>query len=133
MNEDSYKKEMVVILRSRRWHVQEHEDRQSLFIPDLSLARDSNNHWWEVKYRDRAPPTLNSVKHWTKGQEDWLIKRGEAGGGMCFLIFGVPGLNVAWQCMDLKHIRYMRWNYALERAYAKTPSLDSLICALGER
>lgn len=129
-----YKRELVDRLWLRRWHVQEHEDRQGLFIPDLSIARNGVDIWIEVKYRDKLPPTLHSMKHWTAGQEKWLVERGQAGCGLCFLLLGVPGHHYLWKWSVLRTVRRMSIDRAIEYCHADCAGdVDNLVCWLGNQ
>lgn len=127
-----YKRLLLERLRARGWHCQEHEDRQELFIPDLSIARVGIDAWVEVKYRDKLPPTLNSMKHWTKGQEDWLVNRGRTGSGHCYMLLGVPGHHYLWWYGSFSIVRNLPIDEAVERCYGNVAgSLDTFACWLG--
>lgn len=130
-DELEYKRELVSQLRARHWHVQEHEDKYALFIPDLSIARNRVEPWIEVKYRRELPPTLHSMKHWTAGQQEWLEKRGRAGSGYCFMLLGVPGHHYLWRWQILSTVRRMSIDSAVEYCDLRTVgSVDRFVCDL---
>lgn len=125
-----YKRDLIGQMRVRGWHVQEHEDKQALFIPDISAARAGIEVWVEVKYRDKLPPTLHSMKHWTAGQQDWLERRGAAGNGHCFLLLGVPGRHSLWRWTELTIARHRPTDRALVLCFHSATTVDGLVCAL---
>lgn len=129
----AYKRDVGRIMHARGWHVQEHEDKQSLFIPDLSAARAGKDVWIEVKYRDKLPPTLHSMKHWTAGQQGWLEKRGAAGSGNCFLLLGVPGHHVLWHWTELAAVRHKPITAAFSFCFCGSSTIDGLVCGLYNR
>lgn len=130
-DELDYKRELVDRFRTRHWDVQEHEDKQSLFIPDLSLARGRIDAWIEVKYRRQLPPTLHSMKHWTAGQQLWLENRGRAGCGYCFLLLGVPGYHYLWRWSILATVRKVSIDFAAEYCDLRVMgSADRFVCDL---
>lgn len=70
--------------------VQAHEDKHSLYIPDLSFGGSAGHGWIEVKWVPN-PGSVVNIPHMTKGQLAWLKKRHDAGGGNCYLLIGTPG------------------------------------------
>ena len=130
-DELDYKRALAERLRVRGWHVQEHEDRQSLFIPDLSIAQGGFEMWIEVKYRRELPPTLHSMKHWTAGQQKWLEDRGRAGAGNCCLLLGVPGHHYLWRWPHLSTVRHLPFHLAVDNCYLHSVgSPDVIACDL---
>ncbi len=119
MNEGQYQKDVIAALEARGWAVQAHNDEAN-FIPDLSFSANYVDGWIELKWADKLPKTLGSIKHWTKGQEEWLSKRGRAGSGHCYLLLGTPKLHVLWRWTELARVRNMQMT-----AFPKAP-----ICAL---
>ena len=85
------------------WHVQRHEDRYSVGIPDVSYGADKINGWIELKAYDKWP--TKSLSHYTSKQVNWLTNRGERG-GHCFILIRIKTtiLMFKWQsAYDLKH------------------------------
>lgn len=115
-NETDYKRDFAEALRYHDCVTQEHEDKIANFIPDLSIAGAGIDGWIEVKYCGKVPGTLDSIKHYTMGQQDWLIQRGRAGSGWCFLLVGTPELHVLWRFGSLASVRNIPFKHA--RAYA---------------
>lgn len=130
MIESDYSKMVQANMRSRGWNVQAHEDRYSNFIPDLSAAR-SVHVWIELKWCERAPLKLNNIRHWTRGQEEWLIKRQAAGGSLCFLLLGTPRRHYLWNADVFTCIRHIPFADATVKTSAMADQLDTVICALG--
>ena len=89
-SEQEYKRKLVALLQERGAHTQLHEDKDMNYVPDLSCAINGCDWWIEIKYCKKVPPKLSSIEHYTKGQRDWLVKRGQAGGGRCYLLVGLP-------------------------------------------
>lgn len=127
-----YKRDLVTALIFHSFDMQVHEDKHSNFIPDLSFAHGGVEGWIEVKWCDEPPPTLDSMKHWTAGQEDWLRNRGRAGGGHCYLLVGTPKLHVLWKYGALAEVRRASWTHAVSRATLKEYTLSSLSHAMSE-
>lgn len=90
-DEMDYKKSIVFALEGLRFDVQEHEDKFSRYIPDLSFASGNVDGWAEVKYCRNLPATLRNIDHFTAGQVVWLENRYKKGSGLCGLILGVRG------------------------------------------
>ncbi len=113
MNELDFKRHLIVALTARGFVCQPHEDRYVNFIPDLSLSGFGFDGWLEVKYREKEPKTLNAIDHWTKGQEQWLCDRGEAGSGHCYLVVGTPSGCFVWNWSQLLAARHLPWPEAV--------------------
>lgn len=106
MLELEYKRKVANALRTMGWDIQEHEDELQLYIPDLSFGAHGIDGWIEVKYKDRMPEGgLSKIKHYTKGQEDWLIHRGRAGSGHCYLLVGTGSGSCTWRWDSLRNAR----------------------------
>ena len=106
MLELEYKRSVADALRTMGWNIEEHEDKVRNFIPDLSFGAHGFDGWIEVKFADRVPKTgLRSIKHYTKGQEDWLIDRARAGSGHCYLLLGTGAGHYAWRAESLRKAR----------------------------
>lgn len=65
------------------------EDMHSKYVPDMLFAREGKMGAIELKLLDTAPKTLNDIKHYTKGQEQWLVDFGNKNGHTCFLIVAI--------------------------------------------
>lgn len=70
--------------------VQNHEDKNSIGIPDISYGLNKVNGWIEAKQLPNWPKSGKIVKieHYTPQQKNWLRIRGRAGGN-CFLVLQV--------------------------------------------
>lgn len=91
--ENAFKKYLVRIMGTR-WHVQSHEDKYSVGIPDLSYAiakcdashiQSRTNGWIELKYItswNGDKPV--KPKKYTPNQVNWLNKRNKRGGN-CYV------------------------------------------------
>lgn len=93
------------MLVERKCHVQAHEDKQVNFIPDLSFAVGGHDFWLEVKYCKEMPKTLGSIAHYTRGQQEWLTNRNEAGGSRCYLLVGLPPCELLLPASSLDRLR----------------------------
>lgn len=100
-SEKHYKRDLVLRLVGLGWSVQEHEDKFCRYIPDLSFSASGKSGWIEVKYEKSPPKTLSAIKHFTKGQEQWLKLHGERGQGHCYLLVGSPGFHVVFHHSEL--------------------------------
>jgi len=61
------------------WHVQRHEDKLTLGIPDVSFGIGGGGGWIELKYLHEWPKMVNtvvSIDHYTSEQRRWLRNRG---------------------------------------------------------
>ena len=65
------------------WHVQRHEDKYSVGIPDLSYGANGKNGWIELKAYDKWPS--GPLPHFTAEQLNWLQNRGRKGNN-CWLL-----------------------------------------------
>lgn len=87
-SEREYKAVVCNGLRALGWSIQWHEDKYANYIPDVSFGAHGIDGWIEVKFRREPPKTLGHISHYTIGQEDWLIERGQRGSGACYLLVG---------------------------------------------
>lgn len=117
MNELKYKHDVMDALRVRKVLTQLHEDRLSSFIPDLSICGHGSDGWLEVKYCETAPTHLHAIKHWTKGQEHWLIQRGTQGSGRCYLLVGCGEVHHLFSYNRLHKVRYLPWDVAIHSGW----------------
>ena len=133
MLEQEYKRAVANALRTMGWSIQEHEDRQASFIPDLSFGAYGVDGWIEVKYRDRMPPLgLGSIRHYTKGQEDWLIDRAAAGSGQCYLLLGTAHGSYAWHHSALRNARAATWVGAQSLCCCRAPGEGGYVLPIAE-
>jgi len=72
---------------SAYWVVQRHEDKISVGIPDLSYAINGVDGWIELKAYNKWP--TDKLPHYTAKQKNWLIERGTAGNGNCFILIKI--------------------------------------------
>lgn len=105
MNEIEYKRLVTNGLRYHGWDVQWHEDAYENFIPDISFGAHGHHGWIEVKFVQKPPKTIGGIKHYTKGQEDWLVTRGEAGAGRCYLLLGTGAGHLLLPHTSLRNAR----------------------------
>lgn len=116
MNELKYKHNVMGILKGLGWAVQAHEDMISKFVPDLSFGSGGADGWLELKYLNDPPKSLGAIHHYTRGQEDWLIRRGKIGSGHCYLLMGTQHHNYLWRWDALGEVRSLPWPEAVERS-----------------
>lgn len=78
------------------WHVQRHEDKYSVGIPDISYGAEGINGWIELKAYNKWP--TSSLPHFTAKQANWLTNRGERG-GHCFILIRIKStiLMFSWK------------------------------------
>lgn len=70
-------------------HVQNHEDKNAVGIPDISYGINDINGWIEAKYIKKWPISgIVKCDHLTPQQKNWLSARGMTG-GHCYLILQV--------------------------------------------
>lgn len=118
-NEHAFKKEVIDRMKPMGWLMQEHEDMYKKFIPDLSFAAHGKEGWIEVKYLKTQPKSLNDIKHYTIGQQEWLIERGMRGCGHCYLLVGVQDRGIfLWKWSTLRQVRKDGWADAVVMADA---------------
>lgn len=110
MNEQEYKKLVMGILRAKGWKMQEHEDAYRNFIPDVSFGALGVDGWIEFKYTPHPHKTLGCIRHYTKGQENWLIERGLSGSGHCYLWIGGEHEHYILKWDVLRRARSMPWS-----------------------
>lgn len=72
-----------------RWHMQSHEDKYDIGIPDLSYGFGKVNGWIELKFiKSFNGPNLVKPKEFTSSQCNWIAKRNRHG-GHCYIIVQV--------------------------------------------
>ena len=77
---------------SRGGDTQNHEDKNSIGIPDISYGINGINGWIEAKYLGKWPRSgVVKIDHYSGQQRNWLRIRGRAG-GRCFLILQVDNV-----------------------------------------
>lgn len=126
-----YKHDLMEALQAYGYHVQAHEDSISNYIPDLSIAGNFVDAWVEVKYCRTPPKTLGTIKHYTKGQESWLIQRGRAGCSHCYLLVGTPKLHLLLPWFHLHKARDMPWVQLTQQAVCVIAAPDMQKLAQG--
>lgn len=134
MLELEYKRKVAGALRTMGWKVQEFEDKISNYIPDLGFSAHDKKGWIEVKYVDRMPASgLRSIRHYTKGQEDFLIEHGERGGGLCFLLLGTGMGHYAWSHPSLRNARAGTWVAAQSLCVCRSVSPGTQVLDIATR
>lgn len=131
--EIDYKRHVVEALAFHGWRVQEHEDKQSNFIPDLSFSANKTDGWVEVKYCAEPPATLSQIEHWTAGQQAWLFERGRVGSGHCYLLVGTPHWNLLWRYDVLETVRHQSFAAAIGYVTVKEREIFDLAGSMHER
>lgn len=121
-----YKRRVLEALIFHSWQVQEHEDKQSNFIADVSFSANRADGWIEVKYCEEAPVSLGAIPHWTRGQEGWLFDRGRVGSGHCYLLVGTPEGNFLWRYDVLSTVRNQSFSSALQYAMIRERDIFGL-------
>lgn len=116
MTELEYKRDIISLFKGRGWGVQSHEDMISNFIPDLSVGFGGVDGWVELKYTAKPPKSLDSIHHYTRGQQDWLIERGKRGSGHCYLLVGTAHYHYLWRWDVLLKVRRLPWAAAASEA-----------------
>jgi hypothetical protein len=128
MNESDYREVIVGALGGIGADVQRHEDYMGNYVPDVSYAMHGFDGWLELKYVNKLPRSLGSIRHYTAGQEQWLIKRGLRGSGHCYLLVGTPDTHAVFHWSVLRGAR----NLPLEQVpYVEFTALGDLVCYLG--
>lgn len=125
--EDEFKARLIAAFSFEGVFTQEHEDKDSNFIPDLSFAGKGKDGWIEVKYCPETPAKLSSIRHYTRGQELWLRNAGMNGSGYCFLVVGTPDVHAAWRWQDLVLVRDMPFESALNRCFVHGYNVTDLL------
>jgi hypothetical protein len=105
VNEADYKEQIVDLLQFHGFHVETHEDKRKNYIPDVSASGCGKHIWIEVKYADRVPVTLDSIPHYTRGQQNWLAQRNSLPGSPTFLWLGTREEHFIWPGCELGPIR----------------------------
>lgn len=124
--ERDYKRSVTSALLFHGIITQEHEDKVSNFIPDLSFSGYGHHGWIEVKWCETLPKTLDGIKHWTLGQEQWLIDRGDKGARTCFLLVGCPTGHYLLESAVLADARWLNIHAALAMASIRGEMLHGL-------
>jgi hypothetical protein len=132
-DEKEYKRDFAEAMRYYGMQTQEHEDKFANFIPDLSFANGGIEGWIEVKYCHDMPKTLDSLEHWTAGQEQWLVERGRAGTGWSFLLVGTPQIHALFRYGCLSSVRMQPFEVALNSAWDKDYTYPRLVERLASR
>lgn len=83
-------------------HLQRHEDKLSVGIPDISYAWAGIDGWIELKTLNHEPPQDEvfdfSYAYFKAHQRNWLTKRARSGNGRVYLACWVnPDTLVVWQ------------------------------------
>lgn len=126
MTELEFKRDLIQTLQFIDWVVQAHEDRISSYISDLSFSGRGVDGWIEVKYINEPVKILDDIPHWTKGQEDFLVSRGQVGSGHCYLIVGTPNGIGVWKWDVLSRVRKLPWAEACRHCFTWGLSLKQL-------
>jgi hypothetical protein len=133
MLETDYQKEFQDNLAMIGWPSQSHRDMHSRYIPDVSFSGNGTCGWVEVKYQNKIS-SLGKIKHYTKGQEEWLIDHGRIGTGNCFLLVGTPAGHSLFRWDALHKIRNIPYDAAVrEFAEIRSTTLRNLCGAMWER
>lgn len=122
-----FKQRVATALFALGWRIQFHEDRIEKYIADVSWSANYVDGWFEVKYCSKLPSTLDALDHWTTGQENWLIERGRAGSGHCYLLLGSPKCHALWPWHALKDVRSMPFKTALRHASVHTLTFPDFV------
>lgn len=83
-------------------HIQRHEDKYSVGIPDFSYGWDNADGWVELKTLAREPKPKTvfdfDLKYLKPEQRNWMSKRAASGSGRVYLICWVdPDTMYAWR------------------------------------
>lgn len=87
-NEAEYRKAIQECLLDKRYRSQQHEDRNSIGIPDLSFSGRMSDGWIEVKYLPTGWDQTSIPTNFTSQQREFLIENGKRGAGHCYLWIG---------------------------------------------
>jgi hypothetical protein len=126
MTENEYKRQFMLAMMPYGFEFQAHEDMYGKFVPDLSFSAHNTDGWIEVKYVPTPPKTLDDIKHYTKGQEKWLIDRGNRGSGNCYLLVGSPDRHILWKWSSIRAVRKLDWAMAVQFASINTYNMQML-------
>jgi len=102
-DEKQYQHDVVLALEAVGFKVQEHDEKVRSYVPDLSFAGFGVDGWIELKWLNETPKCLRSIKHFTRGQYQWLKDFGEAGFGHCYLWIGgvsIPHIVINHQILS---------------------------------
>ena len=130
MNESGYKRKVTSDLKARGFSIQYHEDSYENFIPDISFGAHGIDGWVEVKWLTEFPKTIDHIKHYTMGQQQWLMNRGKAGSGMCYLLIGHPEIHMLWGWKSLADIRHIPWDAACMASDRMSGTVPGICAAL---
>lgn len=119
MTENEYRKRVIRAMIRTGFSVQPLEDMHSKFVPDLIFAKEGKMGAMELKYLPDDPKSLDAIKHYTKGQEQWLTDWGKKNGENCFLLIGIErsSLHYIFRSSVLKKARKLPFDEAAA-AYA---------------
>lgn len=132
-NEKAYKLDVKAALEARGYVMQMHEDKYENFIADLSMSGNFVDGWIEVKYCKRTPVKLASIKHYTMGQRNWLVQRGRAGSGHCYLLVGTPTLHLLIPWKELHVASEVLWKDLPNLAAVVAKDLRWLVRGFADR
>lgn len=132
-DEAAYKNALVDAFHYLGWEAQRHEEKVANHVPDLSFSGNKKDGWIEVKWCDRDPVSLQSLQHWTRGQEQWLYDRGRVGSGHCYLLVGTPRRHILWRYDVLATVRGQTFESALHYAFIIEPAMVELCATLKSR
>ena len=90
-----------------------HEDKLNLGVPDVSYVMTGgvSTGWIELKHVHKPPvrpDTLFSIKHFTKEQKAWLMRRGSAGDN-CWLLLQVDRGYYLFNHGGAQYINLLIW------------------------
>jgi hypothetical protein len=111
--------EMVSAAMYGLWHVQRHEDKHSVGIPDVSFGMKNFNGWIELKHLEKWPPSGNIIKipHFTPQQANWLFDR-DLSGGNCWLLLRVGNEYIFIRGKNVLEVGYVEEDAIRELADA---------------
>lgn len=106
------------------WHVQRHEDKYSVGIPDISYGADGINGWIELKAYDKWPN--GNLPHFTSKQANWLTNRGERG-GHCFILIRINHTILLFSWRAAYDLLHKTWNEELLKMSALAVWEDAFV------
>jgi hypothetical protein len=126
MDEHAYVERIAMALRSLGFDTQRHEDKNENFIPDLSYAIGGHDGWIEFKFMECDPGSLSTIKHYTRGQMNWLSRRGSNGAGRTYLWLGVDDKAYVWRFHSLEKVHTMFFDTALKYTQIACPVSEAV-------
>jgi hypothetical protein len=117
-SEDEFRGWVINLLNQQGGHTQRHEDRNSVGIPDLSVAWGGLDYWLELKYGEFLLDTDRGYdkfeyKEVTRQQLEWLRLREAAGDSVC----GILGYFRAKPTLLFHYISFMTPGIYLEKCW----------------